>query len=302
MVYFLKERKKCMKNLKTSTESQFPHISRGLGRGGDKKSAFTLAEVLITLGVIGVVAAMTLPTLIHNYQKTVYVNQLKKSYSILEQAFQKMLADDGVQKLSDTHVWTNMTRTCNYYDGFGGVSFLDDRCKGFLDDLSKYVKIIGVEKYNENMFELGNKSTYNIAPVATPNTLPIVLADGTMIFFYVQNTPTTTTPQSYNAIKSLGGNMYSQAGRIHIDVNGRRGPNTFGRDIFYFYLSDEGKLYPSGGKDYALYRIPHALDSHSYYWRNNSDCGNADGTMPNGNVEGLSCAARIMEEGWKMNY
>ncbi|MBO6087116.1 hypothetical protein J6P92_02065, partial [bacterium] len=84
--------------------------------------------------------------------------------------------------------------------------------------------------------------------------------------------------------------------------NGRRGPNTFGRDIFYFYLSDEGKLYPSGGKDYALYRIPHALDSHSYYWRNNSDCGNADGTMPNGNVEGLSCAARIMEEGWKMNY
>lgn len=42
------------------------------------KNAFTLAEVLITLGIIGVVAAMTLPTLIANYQKQVYANGLKK--------------------------------------------------------------------------------------------------------------------------------------------------------------------------------------------------------------------------------
>ena len=43
-----------------------------------RKSAFTLAEVLITLGVIGVVAALTLPTLIANYQKKNLVTQLKK--------------------------------------------------------------------------------------------------------------------------------------------------------------------------------------------------------------------------------
>lgn len=44
-----------------------------------KIRAFTLAEVLITLGVIGVVAAMTLPTLIQNYQEQEYVNKLKKA-------------------------------------------------------------------------------------------------------------------------------------------------------------------------------------------------------------------------------
>ena len=45
--------------------------------------AFTLAEVLITLGIIGVVAALTLPTLISNYKKQTYVTGLQKAYSVL---------------------------------------------------------------------------------------------------------------------------------------------------------------------------------------------------------------------------
>ena len=55
-----------------------------------KFKAFTLAEVLITLGIIGVVAALTLPTLIQNHQKQVYVTQLKKAYSTINNAYNKM--------------------------------------------------------------------------------------------------------------------------------------------------------------------------------------------------------------------
>ena len=47
---------------------------------------FTLAEVLITLGIIGIVAAMTMPTLITRYQKTVVTTKLKKFYSVMSQA------------------------------------------------------------------------------------------------------------------------------------------------------------------------------------------------------------------------
>lgn len=54
----------------------------------NKHNAFTLAEVLITLGIIGVVAAMTLPTVINNYKKQVAVNKLKKFYSVMTQAIQ----------------------------------------------------------------------------------------------------------------------------------------------------------------------------------------------------------------------
>ena len=51
-----------------------------------EKFAFTLAEVLITLGIIGIVSAMTIPTLINNYQKKVTVTRLQQTYSMLNQA------------------------------------------------------------------------------------------------------------------------------------------------------------------------------------------------------------------------
>ena len=60
-----------------------------------KKSGFTLAEVLITLGIIGVVAAMTLPALVGKYKEKQRVTQLKKAYSILNQAFLMAIKDYG---------------------------------------------------------------------------------------------------------------------------------------------------------------------------------------------------------------
>ena len=66
------------------------------------KFAFTLAEVLITLGIIGVVAAITLPTLIKNYQKHVYVTQLKKVVNTLENNSRKILADEVEIKVENT--------------------------------------------------------------------------------------------------------------------------------------------------------------------------------------------------------
>lgn len=60
-----------------------------------KHFAFTLAEVLITLGIIGVVAAMTMPTLIANHQKKETVTKLKAFNSIMGQAFQMAKAENG---------------------------------------------------------------------------------------------------------------------------------------------------------------------------------------------------------------
>ncbi len=59
-----------------------------------KKKAFTLAEVLITLGIIGVVAAMTLPIIVGNYKKQEVVTSVQKVYSVLNQAFNFSQADN----------------------------------------------------------------------------------------------------------------------------------------------------------------------------------------------------------------
>ena len=58
------------------------------------KFGFTLAEVLITLGIIGVVAAITIPSLINNYKAKKLRSQFLKSYSVVQQAFKLMEADD----------------------------------------------------------------------------------------------------------------------------------------------------------------------------------------------------------------
>ena len=59
------------------------------------KNGFTLAETLITLGIIGVVAAMTIPTLMSAYREKVIVNQLKRTYSVLSQAYKLSVAENG---------------------------------------------------------------------------------------------------------------------------------------------------------------------------------------------------------------
>ena len=63
------------------------------------KRAFTLAEVLITLGIIGVVAAMTIPIVINKYRSYVLEVQFKKAYSNLSQAILLMKQDLGVENL-----------------------------------------------------------------------------------------------------------------------------------------------------------------------------------------------------------
>ncbi len=60
-----------------------------------RKIAFTLAEVLITLGIIGVVAALTIPTLVQNYKKKEYSTRLKKFYSMMSQAIKLSEVDNG---------------------------------------------------------------------------------------------------------------------------------------------------------------------------------------------------------------
>lgn len=66
----------------------------------NKKYAFTLAEVLITLAIIGIVAAMTLPTLMNRIQDQQYKTAYKKAYSAMSQAFQRAVSDQNIVPLT----------------------------------------------------------------------------------------------------------------------------------------------------------------------------------------------------------
>ena len=82
-----------------------------------KKYGFTLAEVLVTLGVIGVVSAMTIPTLMQNHQKKTYVTQLHKIYNELQQAFIQYMNDKNALSLSDAGL-LSQTETNNFLKNY----------------------------------------------------------------------------------------------------------------------------------------------------------------------------------------
>ena len=77
------------------------------------KNGFTLAEVLITLGIIGVVAALTIPTLIGNYQKKEVAVRLQKMYNTIQNAISQAELENGP---SETWIFKDETESKNFYD------------------------------------------------------------------------------------------------------------------------------------------------------------------------------------------
>src|SRR5574344_342964 len=102
-----------------------------------KRTAFTLAEVLLVLGIIGIVASMTIPTLMNKVQKQEYVTALKKAYSTQMDGWSRMLADEGVDQLEDTSVFQSMGQ-----NSFSVSLATYTACKPFFDALKIYFIMI----------------------------------------------------------------------------------------------------------------------------------------------------------------
>ena len=105
------------------------------------KKGFTLSEVLITLGVIGVVAAITMPMLIKSYQKHVTVNRLKKAYSELYQAVNMSVNDNDAVENWDFSLT------------------IEDFCKKYMTPYLKYLKTDSFPESGKYIYKLSNGTT-----------------------------------------------------------------------------------------------------------------------------------------------
>ena len=177
-----------------------------------KVKAFTLAEVLITLGIIGVVAAMTIPTLINNYKSVQLRAQLNKTYSTLLQAVNMIYADSGMPVTSES------------YPEQGS----------FVKDLKKYVKVLKdcgnreCSEINSDDNTLNNYKNFTRTSNITYTFFDdgqLILEDGTFIMIENLNV----------------GDLF-----ITADINGlEKGPNALGQDLFLFQVLNN-KLVPGG--------------------------------------------------------
>lgn len=175
------------------------------------KKGFTLAEILITLGIIGIVSAVTIPVLIENHRKNVTVTRLKKAYTTISQAMLLSVSENGdyinwddpqvigddnyfnkylLPYIKDAVISDNKTK-CDYY-GKGG--------------LTAYTGFINLDG-----------SLSNVDPISA-GRLTLLLPDGTTVIYFL----------------NLNNDYARKNNWIYIDINGGDKPNTFGKDVFAF--------------------------------------------------------------------
>ncbi len=197
-----------------------------------KSRGFTLAEVLITLGIVGVVAAITIPVLVQKYREKVVITKCKTDYSIIMQALQMAQADFGTPNDNSSLFLAENGENNNLIKLFGkyipGAQVCLSTSK---DKICKNRKhFIALKPWDD----VGD--TYYSG---------IILPDGGTIYIYCSTEKCVPTEISGNFLDANGQIIYNEdgtpkmwtnirnsCGNIAFDINGLKPPNKYGYDAF----------------------------------------------------------------------
>ena len=183
-----------------------------------QKAAFTLAEVLITLAVIGIVAALTLPGLIQNHNE--------KAWSTAKDLWEKKLTET-VRRMNTDGVMTGHDTTEDFMDTFKQYMKVIKTCDN--NDLNKCYSpefVLTGKKDNLEKKYIEDFKTANDLGISdwNTNTMSFVISDGTtVIAAYNPNCPYA------DPIEDTGSQVACLS--MMIDVNGKKSPNRVGKDI-----------------------------------------------------------------------
>ena len=183
-----------------------------------RENAFTMAEVLITLGIIGIVAAMTLPSLIQKHQKKVLVTKLQKTYSIFNQALIQSQLVNG--EFSTWPVRENIV-PIEYFNRYYKPYFNGSQ-------LCQNAKACGYKSKTPWKNLKGNTIMWNL--LSGPSRVCFLLNDSSFVFI-----PRNSTDENGELI---------YVSKIYIDINGPLSPNVLGKDVFIFTIDNKKGFMP----------------------------------------------------------
>lgn len=168
------------------------------------KKGFTLAEVLVTLGIIGVVSAMTVPTLMQNYQRKSYVTQLHKVYNEFQQACLNYITEKNAINLVEAGINSQAKVIEFLTSNFKVVQTCSNQLTPCFADEYKYI-------------------SGGVVTGHTTETNSYVLANGV-------------------SIRPLYSKENEKVFNIMVDINGQSGPNILGRDMFFMGVYNNGLI------------------------------------------------------------
>ena len=170
---------------------------------------FTLAEVLITLGIIGVVAAIIIPTVINNTQNREYKAAYRKAYSAFGQAFTQALTNGDIINIPPTYNESGLASSSNMGPNFKAISNYFKTVKTCFDNNADECWVC----------DDGQAGAYY-------SSAPDFLGCGKYNYAFVDNS-------------GMAWYQYSPSeNRFLVDVNGDRKPNKLGKDRFVMLFTD----------------------------------------------------------------
>ena len=229
------------------------------------KAAFTLAEVLITLGIIGIISAITIPMLITKYQKQQTIIRLKGAYSQLNQALRRSTIDN-----EEVSGWD-----------FSSPNWADKYLIPYLVGTKQHWKDLSASDSIPYKEVSGRRETgLALMRPGFGGTSIYTMLNGVDIFFYDHRPNATTSGWRTDIV---------------VDINGvLTKPNQFGKDAFFFQLWEDGSLLPMGYKTTYECHVPGDFDRE---FLKKGTCLNY-GCNKNG--RGMWCAALLMKDGWQI--
>jgi len=199
-----------------------------------KNKGFTLAEVLITLGIIGVVAAFTMPSLIANYQKQQTITHLKKVYSVLSQAYAQSQVDNG-----EASGWAEPK-------DIGIETYFNQYWKPYLKIAKECTSYAACGYGSNSPWYRRDGIASGWTFIYTPGRRAFILADGTLVHI--------TVTDSVGTLQRA----------INVDLNAGKGPNIFGKDIFQFQTALNSNLILPSGYDASEASIQSSCSKTGY--------------------------------------
>lgn len=261
----------------------------------NKKGGFTLSETLITIAIIGVTAALTLPAFHAKLKSRTYGATVAKAMNVIQNGMGQIMTDAS-NRSDEGYIYDNISAiTAKSVSGSGDdtrpiitnpnlcqtyVKYFD-RIKPAGYAYKNITDFSGTKSYESIFSEKVQAQSYNIN-----NSSAVITYLSTT---HVNNSEPNDELTKY--VKTNGINDGTVIVRILIDANGLNGPNRFGKDVFLFGLANNGTLVPAGTDAFNDNIFNKTVPLYT------TDC---TGKTVTG--DGVSCAARLVADNWKVNY
>ncbi len=273
------------------------------------KKGFTLSETLTVLMIIGVIAAITIPLLNSNVEKQKKLTMLKKLYSSFGVNIQTVLNEASCSSLSCLRKWGKSTNidgdeiSKGIHNGvLANPTYfnIDSKCtncfqKGSIMPIEE-MSAGDLETENNTEDPSNNKTDNNEENNQTANFSAYVLKN--MSYMGIYDFEDNCSKKLDNV--QINNEAIDLCGIVVFDVNGYKGPNQPGEDRFAYFITDEpidnSYLLPVG------YKATDKDNSSQFNKQGEIISTVGDGNCTPYKLEGYNCTAKIMLDGWKMEY